>query len=71
MSVVIVLILASLTIGLIFLGAFVWAVRCGQYEDTLTPALRVLAEDDFTPPGKPAASVPAAANNQERQNTKP
>ena len=45
MSVVIVLILASLAVALLFLGAFIWAVRSGQYEDTLTPAMRVLAEE--------------------------
>ena len=45
MSVVILLILASLAVGLIFLAAFVWAVRSGQFEDTLTPAMRVLAEE--------------------------
>jgi len=45
MSVIIVLILASLTVGLIFLGAFIWSVRSGQYEDTLTPAMRMLADD--------------------------
>ena len=45
MSVIIILILASLTVGLIFLGAFIWSVRSGQYEDTLTPAMRVLADD--------------------------
>jgi cbb3-type cytochrome oxidase maturation protein len=45
MSVVIILIFASLTVALLFLAGFVWAVRSGQYEDTLTPSLRVLAED--------------------------
>ena len=45
MSVVIILILASLAVALLFLAGFVWAVRSGQYEDTLTPSLRVLAED--------------------------
>ena len=45
MSVVMILILASLGVALAFLLGFVWAVRSGQYEDTLTPALRVLAED--------------------------
>jgi cbb3-type cytochrome oxidase maturation protein len=44
-SVVIILILASLTVALLFLAGFFWAVRSGQYEDTLTPSLRVLAED--------------------------
>ena len=45
MNVIIILILASLGVALLFLAGFVWAVRSGQYEDTLTPSLRVLAED--------------------------
>jgi cbb3-type cytochrome oxidase maturation protein len=45
MSVVIILILASLLVGLVFLGAFVWSVRSGQYEDTSTPSLRMLADE--------------------------
>jgi cbb3-type cytochrome oxidase maturation protein len=45
MSVIIILILASLTVALLFLAGFVWAVRSGQYEDTLTPSLRVLADE--------------------------
>ncbi len=45
MSVIIVLILASLTVALIFLAAFIWSVRSGQYEDTLTPSMRMLADE--------------------------
>jgi cbb3-type cytochrome oxidase maturation protein len=45
MSVILLLILASLTVGLIFLGAFIWSVRSGQYEDTLTPAMRMLTDE--------------------------
>ena len=48
MSVVIILMLASLAVGLVFVGAFVWSVRSGQYEDTLTPSMRMLL-DDATP----------------------
>lgn len=48
MSVIIILILASLTVALLFLAGFVWAVRSGQYEDTLTPSLRVLADEPKT-----------------------
>jgi cbb3-type cytochrome oxidase maturation protein len=44
-SVIIILILASLTVALLFLAGFIWAVRSGQYEDTLTPSLRVLADE--------------------------
>ena len=45
MSVVIILILASLAVALLLLAGFIWAVRSGQYEDTLTPSMRVLADE--------------------------
>ncbi|HEX7655132.1 MAG TPA: cbb3-type cytochrome oxidase assembly protein CcoS [Verrucomicrobiae bacterium] len=67
MSVVIVLILASLLVGLIFLAAFIWAVRGGQYEDTVTPSMRVLLDDAapmnaLTKTGDVTAPYPAAVN---------
>jgi cbb3-type cytochrome oxidase maturation protein len=45
MSVILILILASLAVALLFLGGFVWAVRSGQYEDTVTPSMRILSDD--------------------------
>jgi cbb3-type cytochrome oxidase maturation protein len=45
MNVVVVLILASLAVALLFLAGFIWAVRSGQYEDTLTPSMRILTEE--------------------------
>ena len=44
MSVILILILASLGLAVMFLAAFVWAVRGGQYEDTCTPSMRVLID---------------------------
>ena len=52
MSVIIILMLASLAVGLVFVCAFVWSVRSGQYEDTVTPSLRVLADDAKADPGE-------------------
>lgn len=46
MNVLLILILASLGMALFFLGVFIWAVRSGQYEDTTTPSMRVLMEED-------------------------
>ena len=46
MSVILLLIAISLTLALLFLAGFIWAVNSGQFEDTCTPSLRVLAEDD-------------------------
>lgn len=54
MSVIIILILASLAMALLFLGGFIWAVRSGQFEDTLTPSLRLLPDEDRAT--KPARS---------------
>ena len=45
MSVILILILVSLAMALLFLGGFVWAVRSGQFDDTLTPSLRVLPDE--------------------------
>ena len=45
MSVIVILILASLALAATFLAGFIWAVRSGQFEDTHTPALRVLFDD--------------------------
>lgn len=33
--------------ALIFLGAFFWSLKSGQYEDTYTPAMRVLFDDEL------------------------
>ena len=54
MSVILILILASLAVALAFLAGFVWAVKAGQFEDTTTPAMRILSEDE---PGKPKAGL--------------
>jgi cbb3-type cytochrome oxidase maturation protein len=58
MSVIFVLLPLSLVLAAGFLGAFLWAVRSGQYEDTATPSMRLLMEDDeqrVTPSSSPKA----------------
>ncbi|MDO7850435.1 cbb3-type cytochrome oxidase assembly protein CcoS [Hymenobacter convexus] len=45
MTIIFLLISISLVVALLFLGAFLWAVRSGQYEDTYTPAVRMLFEE--------------------------
>ena len=45
MSIIFILIPLGILIAACFLAAFIWAVRSGQFEDTCTPALRVLLED--------------------------
>jgi len=45
MLIIILLIAISLTIALVFLGAFVWNIKSGQYDDTYGPSVRMLFED--------------------------
>ena len=48
MEVVFILIAISTIVALVFLGAFLWAVRTGQFEDDDTPAIRILLDDKKT-----------------------
>jgi cbb3-type cytochrome oxidase maturation protein len=52
MFVIAILIFVSLTLALTFLTCFVWAVRSGQFEDTCTPSMRVLADETTPEPTK-------------------
>jgi len=45
MGVIFFLIIFSITVALIFLGAFFWAVNSGQFDDQHTPAMRILFEE--------------------------
>jgi len=46
MLVIFLLIFISLFLALAFLSAFVWAVKSGQFEDTCTPSMRMLSDED-------------------------
>ena len=61
MSIILVLIPLSIVFAVAFLAAFVWAVRSGQYEDTCTPSMRVLADE-------PAAKMPAKNFPNQQEN---
>jgi len=58
MSVIFLLIPLSIVIALCFLGAFIWAVRSGQYEDTCTPSMRLLLEEKRADEKRKAESHP-------------
>ena len=46
MSVIILLIIFSVIVATAFLAAFIWAVKSGQYDDTKSPSVRMLFDDD-------------------------
>jgi cbb3-type cytochrome oxidase maturation protein len=46
MSVIVVLIGFSILVAVGFLIAFLWAVRSGQYDDDVSPSVRILFDND-------------------------
>ncbi len=52
MNIIILLILISVVVALVFVGAFYWAVKSGQFDDTDSPSVRMLM-DDKKPAKKP------------------
>lgn len=47
MSVLFILIIVSIIVAASFLGAFIWSVKNGQYEDDYTPSVRMLFDDEL------------------------
>ena len=58
MSVIFLLIAAGAIVTGGFLAAFIWAVRSGQFDDVVTPAVRVLLDEPAPPPTDSTASPP-------------
>lgn len=58
MSVIIILLIASISIAVLFLSAFLWSVKTGQFEDDFSPASRILFDN------KPASPKHTDSNKQ-------
>jgi len=57
---------ASLTASLIFLAAYIWSVRTGQFDDKYTPSVRMLFEDNKR--SKKTEPETDSGNNEEETN---
>jgi hypothetical protein len=64
MNVILILIPLSLVFAGSFLAAFIWSVRTGQFEDTDTPAMRILTEEDRTAPAAPLCDNETAIDHE-------
>ncbi|HHB77664.1 MAG TPA: cbb3-type cytochrome oxidase assembly protein CcoS [Saprospiraceae bacterium] len=54
MAIIFLLIALSAIVAIGFLYVFIWNVKSGQYEDDVTPAMRILLDDELvTPPSTP------------------
>jgi len=46
MAVIVILLLASISVAGLFLAAFLWSVKSGQFEDDFSPPSRILFDND-------------------------
>jgi len=53
MAVMYILLPVALLVVLAAVVAYVWAARTGQFDDTTTPSIRPLIEDDEAPKDRP------------------
>ena len=69
MDTLLILIPVSLTIGLIALCAFLWAMRSGQFDDLDGAAHRILfdEEDDKPDRGRPSATTGAPEDGRRKR----
>ena len=47
MSIIYVLLSISVVVALVFFGLFIFSAKKGQYDDTYTPSVRMLFEDEL------------------------
>ena len=50
MSVVYIVLPIAVVLAVVAMAAFIWSVRSGQMDDLETPGVRLLIEEDDTPP---------------------
>jgi cbb3-type cytochrome oxidase maturation protein len=62
MSVIVVLIGFSIIVAAGFLIAFLWAVKSGQYDDDVSPSVRILFDNESLP-------APLAEDKSKQPNT--
>jgi len=65
MSVIVILIIIGIIVAGGFLASFIWAVKSGQYDDTYSPAVRMLFDDS-----KPTENDPINIDSDENSKSK-
>ena len=63
MSVIYVLLSISVCVAIVFFAAFILTVKSGQYDDSYTPSVRMLFEDELV-------KKTTKDNNQNKSQTK-
>ena len=66
MSIIYMLLAISVVVAIVFFVAFIFSVKKGQYDDTYTPSVRMLFEDELVKTKK-ASTEKTNTNNSNRK----
>ncbi|AUC81112.1 cbb3-type cytochrome oxidase assembly protein CcoS [Lacinutrix sp. Bg11-31] len=61
MSIIYMLLAISVIVALVFFAAFIFSVKSGQFDDTYTPSVRMLFDDEIV---KDKSEKPNIKNNK-------
>ena len=64
MSVIYVLLTISICVAVVFFMAFIRSVKAGQYDDSYTPSVRMLFEDELVKPDQGSQTKKVEITNQ-------
>ena len=64
MSVIYILLAISIAVAIVFFVAFIFAVKNGQYDDSYTPSVRMLFEDEIVKKDESDKSILTNKNNK-------
>ncbi len=64
MSVIYVLLAISISVAIVFFMAFIRSVKAGQYDDSYTPSVRMLFEDELISSDEGGEISKASKTNQ-------
>ena len=67
MNIIYMLLAISVFVALIFFALFIYSVKKGQYDDTYTPSVRMLFEDELV---KEGTSNKSETSKEKRTNPK-
>jgi len=71
MSVIYVLLTISIVVAVIFFIAFIVSVKSGQYDDSYTPSVRMLFEDELVKPAFPLVTKKVFPKKIEEKKIQP
>ena len=64
MSIIYMLLAVSVIVALVFFVAFIVSVRAGQYDDTYTPSIRMLFDDELVKEAPEGSSEKSASTTK-------